>query len=148
MAEFQKIVVQSLVPSYAKEEGTIISQNNDILVFKTKKKRSSRALTRHIALDHIISTQTNKEGITTLIYLEPQSVIEHKNVDSDKFTSSNYAGFVNIKTGGGVLSLNKKFLNAFTETSSGEVKLEKKGSKEKTSEKKKDKNGKENKKKK
>ncbi len=131
MAEFQKISFSSVVPSFTKEEGTIISQTNDILVFKTKKKRSSRAMTRHLALDNIISMRTNKDGITTLLTLEPRAAIEHKNVDSDKITSSNYPGFVNIKTSGGVLSLNKKFMHAYTETSSGEVKLEKKGGEKK-----------------
>jgi hypothetical protein len=125
MVDFNKTTINAVVPAYVKEEGTVINQTPDFVVFKTKKRRSSRGLVRHLSTEQIISINTNKSDETTIIYLEPSFPIEYRNIEFDKVSSSNFPGFVNIKHGNGVLTMNKKFMRVTTETSTAEKTLKK-----------------------
>jgi hypothetical protein len=118
MADFDKTTITAGVPAFIKEEGTIISQTSDYIVFKTKKKRSSRKLVRYISFKKIISLHT-KNDVTTVHYIEPNFNIEFRGIQLDKISSSNIPGFVTAKLGSGdMLVLNSAYFNAFTETSS------------------------------
>ncbi len=130
MATFEKTMLTAVVPSYATVEGTITSQTNDFVVFKTKKKRSSRDLTMYLPFDQIISIHTKKDNSTVIVYIEPNTHVNFKNSEFEKMVSSNVAGFATAKLVDGTLSINKKFMRVQTETSAAPSKLEKvKGSK-------------------
>ena len=120
MADFNKTTITAVVPAFVKEEGTIVAQSSDFVTFKTKKRRSSRGLTRFLSTEQIISIKTNKNDETTIVYLEPNFPIEYRNAEFKEVKPSNIPGFVNVKLEDGVLTLNKKFMRINTETSTAE----------------------------